>query len=954
MCNTYTAIRAYIADNIGVKIARVNYREAGQTIYMPVSMTLTGNILPGGFKEYIAYIPTGLNDIEYFIWATDEAGNDPPNGNGGTQYLPYTIDVGCYTPTFTHTTTYTPTPTNTSWPTWTQTYTPTVTPITGAGNLRVEIWNQQADPYWNISDIRVYNDGSYSTSNLVIRYFFSINQSYASSVQVDIPYDNSNPYAGGNPVTTTVKSAGGDCYFVDVIYNTPPLISLGPGSYYQFRLKLGTGGNPWITPSDDWSLQGNILNGSFKPTNYIAIYQYGALVYGIEPSCSFPTSTPTKTNTITNTRTFTNTSTNTLTYIPTNTPPPTNTFTMTFSITNTRTASNTPTATFTCSYKPPVSVSAYLEQCDLYRTQIQIKVTNNDSISLGPVKVRYYFYMDETESFTSWFFDTTFDYTSPYIGNPQNSGPIQVCGNYYYVETSYEIYPSATVVPGNSYHMKMHFGSYSGWKCGNDWSNQGLPINNWVTTNKIEVFYGGCQIYGQNPCDLPTNTPTQNLVATDTPTLTPGSSNTHTYTFTFTSTTTITNTFTVTYTHTNTSTFTETNTFTNTESFTHTFTNTETYTYTFTNTITNTPTETFTFTETVTGSQPPTWTHTETFTTTETNTITYTPLITFTETSTSTRTFSATATDTTGYFITLTPTNSFTNTSTYTYTNTVTLTMTNTTTFTYSPTFTLTMTVTYTFTNTYTRTFTSTPTITNTFSYTYTATNTFTPTPEQSDIKIKLEAKGEEPKQGARITYLVSIENNSNSTIYDLKLWDTLPEGIKFVKNDSGVPLNITLIEGKQFLLWDLNGYEPLPGNKIIIEFTVEIEEIITKDGLIINTVAADFYDAFYTPSIGKHPPVFSNMSFYPKGKPVIYPNPFSKSKAKNGLLKFENLIPNSKIYIYTLNGELVINKVVKEVIEFWDAKNKYGSEVAPGIYFYLIENRTTGNFEKGKLFIVK
>lgn len=85
---------------------------------------------------------------------------------------------------------------------------------------------------------------------LVVRYFFSINPAYSSSVQIDIPYDNSNPYAGGNPVTTTVQSTGGDCYFVDVIYS-PPLIPLGPGSYYQFRLKLGTGGNPWMTPSDD-------------------------------------------------------------------------------------------------------------------------------------------------------------------------------------------------------------------------------------------------------------------------------------------------------------------------------------------------------------------------------------------------------------------------------------------------------------------------------------------------------------------------------------------------------------------------------------------------------------------------------------------------------------------------------------------------------------------------------
>ncbi len=767
---------------------------------------------------------------------------------------------------------------------------------------------------------------------------------------------------------------------MDVIYS-PPLIPLGPGNYYQFRLKLGTGGNPWMTPSDDWSLQGNILNGSFKPTNYIAIYQYGTLVYGIEPSCSFSTTTFTNTYTPTNTKTFTNASTNTLTYIPTNTPPPTNTFTMTFSITNTRTASNTPTATFTCSYKPPVSVSAYLEQCDLYRTQIQIKVTNNDSISLGPVKVRYYFYMDETESFTGWFFDTTYDYTSPYIGNPQNSGPIQVCGNYYYVETSYEVYPSATVVPGNSYHMKLHFGSMTGWKCSNDWSNQGLPINNWVETNKIEVFYGGCQIYGQNPCDLPTNTPTQNLVATDTFTLTPGGSTytftptysitntptgTNTYTETFTFTSTYTQTYTFTYS--NTPTDTATSVFSDTPTETFTTTETSTYTWTFTQTFTftntNTPTNTNTFSVTVTGSQPPTRTNTETFTNTHTETptqtltasFTFTPTETYTGTTslqnTGTYTLTATYTKTTYYTLTFTPSGTATNTSTDTATQTRTLTPTSTysLTFTFAATFTATNS--YTSSSTYTVTFT--PTFTLTFTITDTPTNTPTPLPASVELKLTLNTKGEEPKQGAKITYTIIIENPSNNTVSNLSLWDTLPEGIKFVSNDTGLPLQITTIDNRQYILWNLSGYEPAPGNRIIIEFTVEIEQIITMDGLITNTVAADYNDPLWIPAIGKHPPVISNMSFYPKGKPVVYPNPFNPYIAKDGLLKFENIVPGSTVYIYTIGGELVINKNSSDTIIYWDCKNKYGSKVSQGIYFYVIENKTTGKFDKGKLFIIK
>ena len=962
MCNTYTAITAYIADNIGVTVARVNYREVGQTIYMPVNMTTTGNILPGGYREYIAYIPTGMNDIEYFIWATDEAGNDPPNGNGGSQWTPYTIDVGCFTPTFTITPTHTSTNTNTSWPTWTPTYTPTVTPVTAAGNLRVEIWNQQADPYWNISDIRVYNDGSYSTANVVIRYFFSIDAAHASSVQVDIPYDNSSPYAGGNPVTTTVQNAGGDCYYVDVIY-APPLIPLGPGAYYQFRLKLGTGGNAWMTPNDDWSLQGNILNGGFRPTNYVAVYQYGGLVYGIEPSCSFPTATFTITNTVTNTRTFTNTFTNTSTFMPTNTPPDTYTPTWTFSVTNTRTASNTPTPTFTCSYKPAVSVSAYLEQCDLYRTQIQIKVTNNDVMSLGPVKVRYYFYMDETESFTGWFFDTTYDYTSPYIGNPQNSGPVQVCGNYYYVETSYEVYPSATVIPGNSYHMKLHFGSMSGWKCSNDWSNQGLPINTWTGTNKIEVFLGSCQIYGQNPCDLPTNTPTQNLVATNTFTKTPGDTNT--YTPTYNATDTFTSTLTFTLTETPTLTYTLTITQTITETLTATITATQFITDTETQTPTFTATETFTFTETVTGSQPPTWTNTNTptdtntftFTTTHTITATATNSFTATFSETHTLTFTPTWTGTQSSTQTLTFTTTYTATATYTFTftvtNTATQTATNTFSFTATNTHSITSTITFTFTQTNTSTYTFTRTQTQTFTVTRTPTHTSTPTPEGVDLKIILNAEGEEPKPGAKIKYTITIENNSNTVVSHLAVWDTLPDGIKFLENNSGISYQITKINGRDYILWDLSGYEPLPGQKFVMSFTVEMEEIITKDGLITNVIAADYNDPVYTPLTGKHPPVISNMSFYPKGKPVVYPNPFNLNGSKDGMIKFENLVPGSAIYVFTLAGENVINKYANETKVLWDCRNKYGNKISQGIYFYIIENRTTGKSEKGKIFII-
>jgi len=487
-----------------------------------------------------------------------------------------------------------------------------------------------------------------------------------------------------------------------------------------------------------------------------------------------------------------------------------------------------------------------------------------------------------------------------------------------------------------------------------------------------------------------TNSPTNTQTPTGTPSPTWTFTNTPTNSFTHTPTNTFTNTFTHTITNT------PTNSFTSTLTNTPTSTNTITSTYTATNTRTNTPTVSPTFTHTTTGTPPPTWTFTDTptnsfthtstntFTSTFTNTITntstnsFTSTLTNTPTSTNTITSTYTATNTRTNTPTVSPTFThtttgtppptwtFTNTPTFTnsFTSTYTFTSTNTPTssFTYTnsstptnsftPTFTLTSTFTFTSSSTHTVTFTrtSTFTITNTFTHTHTPTITPTPRPSPVDLFISITASGDEPKLGATINYSVTIKNTSSSPVSNISVWDTLPDEVIFKSSSASVNPQLN----NNFVQWDFGTSFTLdPGKMLTIEFSVEITNIVVERLPITNRVSVDYNDPYYTPAIGKHPPITSDLSFYPIGEPVVYPNPFNPETARDKKLKFENIVPGSIIQIYTISGETVETIYVQNIICYWDGKNRYGKKVSPGIYFFTITNKETGKIKKGRIFVL-
>ena len=437
---------------------------------------------------------------------------------------------------------------------------------------------------------------------------------------------------------------------------------------------------------------------------------------------------------------------------------------------------------------------------------------------------------------------------------------------------------------------------------------------------------------------MSSNTPTFTLTSTRSYTASP--TWTPSVTYTLTSTNTDTPTSSATMTSTGTSTYTYTVTSVNTATFTPTYTNT----FTFTQTATLTHTLTVTDTE---SSNTPTWTLTWTNTATVTQSWTDTDTKTFTPTLTGTPTFTCTATLTgTPVIFTSTVTPTWTPTGTYTSTPTQSATLTDSPTWTSTRTDTQTLTYTNTWTSTFTRTATST----------ITQTPTVTPTarPSPVTLDISLATSGDNPKIGGQITYTITIQNNTSSPVTNIAVWDTLPAGMVFNASNSVLMPSQT----GNYIFFDASKnpdstpFTLNPGEQLTIQFTATLMTVDPADLPLLQVVKADYNDPYYVPSLGKHPPIKTEESFYPLGDPVVFPNPFNLDT--NHKVTFDNVVPGSLIEIFTLAGEDVKAITTGITKASWDGKNRNGKAVSPGIYFFVIKNQATGQAKTGKLFVVR
>ncbi len=83
-----------------------------------------------------------------------------------------------------------------------------------------------------------------------------------------------------------------------------------------------------------------------------------------------------------------------------------------------------------------------------------------------------------------------------------------------------------------------------------------------------------------------------------------------------------------------------------------------------------------------------------------------------------------------------------------------------------------------------------------------------------------------------------------------------------------------------------------------------------------------------------------------------VWPNPFNRSKAVDGVLKISCLPEGSHVCFYTLSGELTRRMDSTSSLTTWEGHNQNGVPVSPGIYYYVIQQENTV-LQTGKLLVI-
>ncbi len=238
----------------------------------------------------------------------------------------------------------------------------------------------------------------------------------------------------------------------------------------------------------------------------------------------------------------------------------------------------------------------------------------------------------------------------------------------------------------------------------------------------------------------------------------------------------------------------------------------------------------------------------------------------------------------------------------FTPTSTVTRTRTFTPTRTMTPSPSATGTNTPTITTTSTRTMTSTITPTATSSPTITRTSTISPTPSHSPVC--------SPTNTPTITMTCTI-----SATYTVS-----PTGTPTSTMTTTPTITVT------------STFSPTPTRTPLFTHTPTITLTPTLTMTMTNTPTCT--------------PVYS-------GEILVFPNPFNPAQAQGGVLKFDNLLPESEIKIFTVSGELIRRFENVCGRQTWDGKNASGEDAVSGIYLYLI-SPGNGDKKSGKIFLAR
>jgi len=214
-------------------------------------------------------------------------------------------------------------------------------------------------------------------------------------------------------------------------------------------------------------------------------------------------------------------------------------------------------------------------------------------------------------------------------------------------------------------------------------------------------------------------------------------------------------------------------------------------------------------------------------------------------------------------------------------------------------------------------------------------------------LKASLGSSGENPETGTLITYRLRLENVSPYDAHNIKAWDTLPNGLEFVKLKSPGMATET---SPGFVLIEIDPSIIMhSGDIAYIEFEARINSI--PGDYITNQMSVDWNDGTRQ-GANRSQVITTNTTDFPTKDPIVFPNPFIKAESRDGCMKFERLVPDSTIVIYTINGDAVRTIKAEGVRAKWDLTNNYNKKVSPGLYYYVIHNKGSKKLHKNKIFI--
>jgi hypothetical protein len=85
--------------------------------------------------------------------------------------------------------------------------------------------------------------------------------------------------------------------------------------------------------------------------------------------------------------------------------------------------------------------------------------------------------------------------------------------------------------------------------------------------------------------------------------------------------------------------------------------------------------------------------------------------------------------------------------------------------------------------------------------------------------------------------------------------------------------------------------------------------------------------------------PTLTSVPGYAGGEIIIFPQPFDRSRAVNGELKFRNMPAPCTVYIYSSTGMLLAEMSSGNGKLNWDAKTASGNYLSPGFYVCVIKH---------------